>query len=216
MRKWLLLLLLLFLSLFTIEGCGYKDIEKRFFVVSIGFDKPSNSNNLYKMTLKLAIPKSDPKNKSDQFILLSEEAKSISEATRLFKAETDKELDFTHAKLIILGEQLLEESIEPIIDWSIRRRDIQGVAWVAIGKPSANAVLASESEFTVSTFLFDFFRKSYEKGFQAILPMIEVKENTFTIKKAAIFDKFVKKLILSPNETKLLNLLMTGFNKGSL
>ncbi|WP_166244617.1 Ger(x)C family spore germination protein [Paenibacillus turpanensis] len=229
---WAGLSLLLLLSL---GACGYKDIDKRFFVVSIGIDSTDHKEKKYKVHLKLAIPASEVKAGSGKSILMTEDSHSITEAVRVIKSKVDKELDFSHAKVIIIGQKAASKNMKQMIDWFVRRRDIQKIAWVGIGKPDAESVLklnpeseripsntlflifgesGTETSYVVSEYLFDFRKRLYERGLDPILPLIEVSQpKHFTINQAVVFNKEKSKLVLEKQNTKLFNILSNRIAK---
>ncbi|SDC85478.1 spore germination protein KC [Paenibacillus sp. UNCCL117] len=228
--KKLLSLLLLCCLVFLLASCGYKDIDKRFFVVSIGLDKAQTNETYIRVLLKLAVPSSDPRAGKSTYVIVQEEGDSIAEAIRMIKSKVDKELDFSHAKMIVFGEAVASSGIREWIDWFVRRRDIQMIAWVGVGKPNAAAILSTspvserlpsntlfntfgetgtESSYVVSEYLFDFRKRLYERGLDPILPLIEVSRNEklFQINQASVFDKNKQRLVLGPQETRLFNIL---------
>jgi spore germination protein KC len=235
------ILFVFFLSFILIlTSCGYKDIDKRFFVVSIGVDmsEKEDEDQKYKVHLKLAIPSEDIKKGQEGFLIVSEETDSISNAVRMIKSEVDKELDFSLAKMIVFGEDVVKKDLEKLLDWFIRRRDIQKIAWVGIGKPSAEEILSmkpeserlpanafllffddtgTESPYIVSEQLFHLRKLMTLRGKDPILPVIEINEHSqFTINTAGVFDKDTLKLILSKEETKVFNLLSNRAQKADL
>lgn len=220
---WLLLLVL-------VSGCGFKDIDRRFFVVSIGIDAVEEEKEQFEVTLKFAIPSADLSSNQNEFILVSHKAKSMTEAIRIIKTKVDKELDFSHAKVVVFGEEFVKREIPSnIIYWLTRRRDIQQIAYLGIARPTAAEVLkvkpkterlpsntlfqsfgktGTETPYTASVHLFDFKRRLTERGLDPFLPIIEAKDNLFEINTVGIFNKntFVK--TLSAENTKLLNLFL--------
>lgn len=240
-RKWMgrvILLCLLILLSTLIVSCGYVDIDKRFFVVSIGVDKSKVPDKKYRVTLKLAIPQADAKSGQEQFILVHEETDSITDAVRKTKAKVDKELDFTHAKMIIFSEDVAKQDMRSLMDWFMRRRDIQKIAWLAVGKPSAEEILSlmprserlpsnalflsfggtgTESAYIISEYLFSFNRSLLEKGLDPILPLIEViGKEQFAINKSVVFDKRKLFMELNSEETKIFNLITNRIEETDL
>lgn len=235
-RKFQGVLFVLILLPLTLIGCGFKDIDKRIFVVSVGVDPAKNSDKKFLISLKLAIP--NVQEVSNEFLVISEEGDTIAEAVRILKAKVDKELDFSHAKLIVYNEKVLKPDLEAnLYYWFIRRRDFQEMSWVAIGKPSALEVLkvkpkterlpsnslflilgkdGSESSYVISEFLFDFKKRFSEKGFDPLLPIIEVKRNLFEIDKVGLLDKKGLKLQFNPKETMILNFFLNEEPKTAL
>lgn len=226
MRRLLLCIGLLLLCLTT--GCKYKDIDRRIFVVAIGID-PGEKEHQLKVSLKLAIPQGDVTKIDERMQILTEESSSISEALRRMKSKVEKELDYVHCKSLILGEQLAAEDIRHVLDWAIRRRDIQLILNFAVGRPEALKVLqvkplseripsnslimamsgqGTESPFIASVYAYQLMRDIYENGKDPILPIIEAQgKEQFLIDKIALLDKQKIRLVLSPNETRLFNLL---------
>ncbi|GKU26314.1 Ger(x)C family spore germination protein [Clostridium folliculivorans] len=193
MRKYKLLILILYINL-IITGCSFKDIDKRFFVVSMGIDQSEKSANSYIVTLKLAVPNTEPKRGESNFIMFTQEADNISEAVGLIKSKVDKELDFSHLKVILFDKKLASADLKIPIDWPVRRRDVPMSTLVGIGSPSANATIGEKISFerapsnalilsmdgsgTITNYitpqyLFDLERRRTELGLDPILPIIE-------------------------------------------
>lgn len=229
---WIILLLVIVASL--IAGCGFKDIDKRIFVIGMGVDKSDDEEEKpYKITLKTVVPSGGTKNApKPEYTYLTMEAKSIADAVHLLKSHVDKELDFAHAKVILFGDKLLEEEedMRVLSDFFLRRRDFQQISWVAVGKPSAEDVLKAKpssevtganvlfnifsgigtnSSNTVSTYLFDFRRQLIEDGIDAVLPIIETdkKKKKMIVNKAIVFKDKKGKVELDPRQSEIYNVL---------
>ncbi|WP_286231696.1 Ger(x)C family spore germination protein [Neobacillus mesonae] len=235
-RKWRVVCLV-FMAVFLAGGCGFKDIDKRLFVVSIGVDLAKNSTKKYLVSLKFAIP-SASKDQPNEFSIVSEEADSMSEAVRILKTKVDKEIDFSHAKVIVLSEEVVKTTGNAgIYYWFPRRRDIQGIAWVAIGKPSALEVLkvkpkseqlpsnalflalgrdGSETPYIIPSLLFDFKYRLIERGIDPILPIIEAQKGIFEINSVGLFNKSKMIIHLAPEETKILNFIKSKEEKSAV
>lgn len=220
--------LLLLLMCMVVAGCNFKDIDRRIFVVAIGID-PGKEEGTFKVSLKLAIPQGDVTKIDEKMQILTEESESISEALRRMKSKVEKELDYVHCKSLILGEQIAAKDIRHVMDWAVRRRDIQLILNFAIGRPGALEVLqvkppseripsnslilamsgqGTESPFISRVFSYQLMRSIYENGIDPILPIIEAQgKEQFLINKIALLDKNKIKLVLTPDETRLFNLL---------
>lgn len=224
MKKVLLLLTLCLAA----TGCNLKDIDRRMFVVAIGVDAGEKPGS-FKISLKAAIPQGEASKADEKMQILTEESETISEALRRMKSRVDKELDYVHCKTIIIGEKLARTGIRQVVDWAVRRRDIQLILNYAVGRPNAlkalelkpvseripsNALImamsrqGTESPFIVSVYSYQVMRDMHEQGEDPIMPIIEAESETdFRIEKAAVFDKDKMKLELSPEETRLYNML---------
>lgn len=215
-------------------GCGFKDIDKRIFVTNIGIDKGTDDEDLYKVTLRLAVPSGNIKEGHEQeYVYLIENNATISHAVRKMKASMDKELDFAHSKVIVIGENVIDGNLENIIDWFSRRRDIQKIAWIVMAEGNAEDVLKSkpkserlasealinifdkigtESPYVHTEYFSEFRRDLLEQGVDAILPVVKIKKGgseTYVLNQVAIYKSGEEwKLIkLQPEETRILNML---------
>ncbi|MFS0839830.1 Ger(x)C family spore germination protein [Paenibacillus sp. 1P03SA] len=230
MRVRLLLFVPFLLLPLLLGGCNFKDIDKRIFVISMGIDKVDDQENKLRVSLKLAIPQGNPKEGTEQFDVIVEETKTVADAVRKAKSKVDKELDFGHMKVFLIGEKMARDDIYQIINWGVRRRDIQLVTLLAIAKPTAydvqkvkplseripsNALIlalsksGTESPYIVTEYLFDYQRRLEERGIDPILPIVKAEGDHFIIDQLALMKKHRIGVELNPNETKLYNLLTT-------
>ncbi len=230
-------ILALVLMSFILVGCGFKDIDKRSFVLSVGID-PGEKEEYVKVNLKLAIPNAEKTKEVKDFTVLTEEARTIAEAVRTIKSRTDKEIDFGQLKTIILSEELLERDLQSVLDWFIRRRDIQQISYVALSKtdtidiltlspkgekiPSNNIMLTFSSTGTKSSYvttvqLYQLRRALVEQGSDPILPIIEIVEDKFQVNKLKILSSKKENMLdLTPEETKLFNSIFNEYKMGTI
>ncbi|MDG0813744.1 Ger(x)C family spore germination protein [Cohnella rhizosphaerae] len=230
LKKALLLCLILTLVP-ALGGCQLKDIDKRYFVVSAGFDYSDNPAMPYRVSLRLALPSSKVEEGGAMSVVQTVDAASIAEAVRHLKSTVDKELEFGHCREFILGRKLIEkDGIDNSMQWLSRRRDIQSVSNVMIGEPDAYSVVnlkpkserypgnslflsfgneGTEAANTVTTYLFDLYRRLYETGLDPVLPVASLFGDAYRIDRAAMLDKQKTRLFLDPDETLLFN--MTAF-----
>jgi spore germination protein KC len=222
-----LLVLVLPIGLLPISGCSFRDIDKRFFVVAIGIDRTDKPDKPYRVTLKLAISTShiEP-GQSRKYELLTEQADSVGTAITLLSTRVDKELDFSHARQIVLGESLLRDNYEEAIDWLMRGPDIQAIAYVSMGKPNAAAILktnpASErlpsnslnlifgregnsTPFYLPMILGEFYRRTTDEGISPYVPIIIPDQQTYVVNQVALLARKKVQVVLTPTETRLLN-----------
>lgn len=226
------------LVIFVLGGCGFKDIDKRFFVVALGIDASEDEEKPYRITLQLAIPSPSIEPGASKTQIETIDAPSIAEGVRMLKAYVDKELDFGHCKVYIIGEKVAKANYQDALEWMMRRRDIQNVANIAIGRPDAETLLrvkpvsdrypgntlflsfgadGTESSYTYVEILSDFSRRATEDGLDPLMPVImKNKEESFIINQTALLDKKRIKLILAPTEAQIYNQLANDFTKSSM
>ncbi|MFC5468360.1 Ger(x)C family spore germination protein [Cohnella suwonensis] len=219
----------------ALAGCGFKDIDKRFFVVTMGID-PGSRPDTVRVTLRLAIPSSKIDSGEANTEVEVEEAPTIAEAVRHIKALVDKELDFGQCRVFLLGKALLDKGVGESMEWMLRRRDVQMISFVGIAEPDAKTVLSlhpkserypgnalflsfgndgTESSYAMTEYLFDWARRMTETGKDAYMPVIRIDKdrNSYRIDKVAFMDKKKLRLTLDPEETQLYNLSGPRFGK---
>ena len=213
-----------------LAGCGFKDIDKRYFVVEMGIDKTNNEEKPYRVTLKLGVPSIQIDVGKSKTQVETIETASIAEGVRLLKSHVDKEIDFGHCKVILFGESFARDNIREAVEWMSRRRDIQNIAAIAVGSPNAEDVIkvqpeierfpgnslnlffsedATESSYTFIESLSDLTRRLNEKGLDPFLPVVTMQQEdkTYVINQVALLDKEKVVTILNPDETQLLRQL---------
>ncbi|MGO4371499.1 Ger(x)C family spore germination protein [Paenibacillus sp. 2TAB19] len=237
MRNMIQCVILLVLLCFT-GGCGFKDIDKRFFVVATGIDRSDNELKPYRITLQLAVPSPKIEPGASKVQLETIEASSIAEGVRMLKSYVDKELDFGHCKIFLLGEKQARTDYTGLLQWMRRRRDIQSVADIAVAKPDAKSLLGispvserypgntlflsfgadgTDSPFSYVQPLSEFSKRAFEKGLDPLLPIIvSDSKKSYIINRTALLDKNKISALLSPEETQLFNQLDQSFIKSSI
>ncbi|WP_042463830.1 Ger(x)C family spore germination protein [Neobacillus dielmonensis] len=231
---WLILILA---AVLLLNGCGYKDIDKRFFVLAMGIDPGKHSDKKYRVSLKMAITRAS-KEKPTDAIIVTAEADTMGEAVRTIKTKVERELDFSHLKVVLVGDKVVKSGGNSgIFYWFTRRRDIQEVAWVAVGKPTAEHILhimpkserlpanalflalgedGSETPYIIPQYLFDFKKRLIERGLDPMMPIIEPDgKNLFQINSVGVGDKSKMKLVLDQEETKMLNFMLNMESKSA-
>jgi spore germination protein KC len=228
--------LILLLIPIIVNGCSFKDIDKRSFVTSIGIDKSKIFGKKFRVILKISLSKGDPATIGADFTLLSFDANSISEALRRMKSMTDKELFYGHTKTILIGEKVAKEDIRPLLDYLVRRPEIHKTAYLSVAAPTAYQVLqykpkeervagsylfsmfeesSSDSPYVKALTLFDAYRRETETGINIAMPVIEVKNNKILVDTIALFSKKRMESKLNPKESELYRLLTVGIKNGS-
>ncbi|PEL08016.1 hypothetical protein CN601_18475 [Bacillus sp. AFS017336] len=234
---YLSLVFLAFGAVLLLSGCTFKDIDKRAFITSIGVDQSEMPDKTYKVMVKVAIPNGDPKTPKSEFLILSANSDSISEGLNLMKSQIDKELVYGHSSTIVIGEKLAKKNIQPLLEFFVRRPDIQMTSYLSVAKPNAYEVLnfkpiqeqvsggvlksyfdfsRTESPYIDQICLFDAYRRETEDGVSIVMPIIESNKKELLVDKIALFDKNKLIMELNPNESETYRLLTTGIYNESL
>jgi spore germination protein KC len=238
MKKILSILLIVFL-VFPLSSCRYKDIDRRGFIVAIGLDA-GKSKDEFEISVKVAIPKSQQGglvggNDEPNFILYQTSDKSIAGGLRRIKGQMSLDPDYSHLKAVVLGEGITEYfSLNEIVDYFVRRTDIQEIAWLLVGKPSALAIVSHmplgenvagnylflkfgqgvQPQFVNITEIHEVFSEMNIPGVSISCPVIELKDQHFNADNTAIFHDGKFNMILDREQTRMLNILEIGLKVG--
>ncbi|MBM7563171.1 Ger(x)C family spore germination protein [Paenibacillus sacheonensis] len=219
------------------SGCGFKDLDKRFFVVAMGVDWTGDKEKPYEVTLRLAIPASKIGEGLAESQVEHLAAPSIAEAVRNLKSHVDKELDFGQCRIFLFGKTLIKHSMEEPLNWLSRRRDIQLISYAAVAQPTAMAILKANpateriagnaffltfgkegtvSPYTVTEYLFDIFRRFSEKGMDPYFPTIRFDGDSYVVENLVLLNKTKEQLLLNRAETILYNLSANSFSRSGI
>lgn len=217
------------ITMSILTGCQFNDLDKRFFVVAVGVDASHSEKNPYRVMVKLAIPSAQVEPGKSEFQIIAKESNSIPEAIRVIQSMVDKKLDFGHCRVIVLNKDILLHDQLELMKWFIKRPDIQGISYVAVGKPSAEKILSSEvkserlpanalilsfnevtnnSPYVMSEILNDYYMRLREDGVDPYLPIIEPIKGSFRINSSVVLKGKKLQAELNQNETRLLNELL--------
>ncbi|NHN33728.1 Ger(x)C family spore germination protein [Paenibacillus agricola] len=224
--------------LIMLQGCrsDYKDIDRRQYIVAIGLDKGKSGE--FNLTLRGAIPQGQNPGTSttpDTFDIFETSASSIGQAFQQVKQQFFLEPDFSHMKVVVFSEELVkQENILKYVDFFIRRRDFQDIAWVAVADKAKDIVVLHQkgertagdnlfmkfgegvdTEFTPVTELHQMYKYSLTPGLTMYCPLLSVENNKIIARESALFDNNKRmKLKLNQAETKYFNLIKIGMRKG--
>ncbi|MFD1739752.1 Ger(x)C family spore germination protein [Bacillus salitolerans] len=218
-----------------LSGCAFKDIDKRLFVLGFGIDKSENDKEPYLISLRVSMPSSKGAGRAEEkYVVLQETGESISDAIQKIKNQVDKELDYGHTKIILLGSDIVPGRAGYISSWFSRQHDIQQITFVAVAdgkakdvfqtkpktetQPSYELVIAFERTGTedphiITKYLFEYRREYYDDGVDPVLPVVKVKEKQYLVETAAIVDNEGNLLKLSREETQLVNVINSPKNQ---
>lgn len=215
------------------SGCDFKDIDRRRFIVAIGLELGSDKNKI-KVSCKSALPfEKGAAAPEKKYVLYTAETDSISEALRIIKTKAAFEPDYGHMKMVILSQEFAEKhGLKDTVDFFVRRRDMQNIAWFAIGRPSIKEFLdfQPEGEMIAGNYLFLKFGQGVESpyaykkttaemytdimtsGFTPTCPIVRVEKPFFVLENTAIFSKDKIAMELTRDETMIFNILDDQIN----
>lgn len=116
-KKYIVLLLILTLSTFSLTGCQYRtsSIDKLAYVVALGIDLGTTNNLLVTFQILIPSSSSSDSSQSDKSIVNSVECSSIESGINIMNSYISKEISLSHCKAIVISEKLASQGISETI-----------------------------------------------------------------------------------------------------
>jgi len=180
-----------------ITGCfDRREVDELAYVMAIGLDK--GKTNDIKMTLQMAVPLAfgsgnEGGGEGDKSVLVTTiETPSIVSGLNITNNFLSKQINLSHAKVIVFSEELAREGIQKYINSLERFRDVRGNTYLVVSKGSAEEYLRSVkpvlevnpakffelnltsyryTSYTAGSQLLDFFLQQSSSGSQAVVTL---------------------------------------------
>lgn len=128
---------ILFLLIFCLCGCNYKELDKIAITVGCGLEKVDDG---YKLTVQIADTQKqgDSSNSSSpvRFKNYSYTDKTIHEAARGILTKLPKKAYTNHMQILVIDENIAKDGIEDIIDFWFREVELRNDFYVFVSKDS--------------------------------------------------------------------------------
>lgn len=175
--KIIILTIFVFISCLLFSGCwNYREIEKLSIVAGFAIDKEADTGN-YILTVETIDVSGGGSNggggkqQSMQSVVSKSYGKTVFDAVRQFIGRTGKRLYWSHAKIVIIGNEVAKEDIVPAVDWIMRDPEPRTDMWVTISKEkTAGEILEAENNLNpIKSFGLDEMMKN-EKSLYTSIP----------------------------------------------
>lgn len=195
MKKFVLIIITLFILLIS-SGCyNYKEINDMAIVSSIGIDK-DNKNDKYIVSAQIMNSKESENSEDSQITVYTREGDTVHEALRNITLKSPRKLYGNHLSKIVLSEEVAKEGIDNILDTFNRVTEVRNEFIITIVKEDkASDVLkvltttesipaeyvklslkiADEtSGLTYATKLDEFISLYLKKGIDPVVPVLKI------------------------------------------
>lgn len=143
MYRSLMLLIVLFSMSILISGCnGARELDERSFTIAIGLDK-AEEEDMIRVSYQIAIPQQEggKSDASKSTIMITNTASTFAETRNLLKSEIALIPSLTHAKVIVIGEELARMGLEKPMSAFVRNREFRASMFVVVTKGTAQDFL---------------------------------------------------------------------------
>ena len=133
MKKFVLIIITLFILLIS-SGCyNYKEINDMAIVSSIGIDK-DNKNDKYIVSAQIMNSKESEDSEDSQITVYTKEGDTVHEALRNITLKSPRKLYGNHLSKIVLSEEVAKEGIDNILDIFNRITEVRNEFIITIVK----------------------------------------------------------------------------------
>lgn len=195
MKKFVLIIITLFILLIS-SGCyNYKEINDMAIVSSIGIDK-DNENDKYIVSAQIMNSKESEDSEDSQITVYTKEGDTVHEALRNITLKSPRKLYGNHLSKIVLSEEVAKEGIDNILDIFNRITEVRNEFIITIVKEDkASDVLKvltttesipaeyvklslkiadKTSGLTYATKLDEFISLYLKKGIDPVVPVLKI------------------------------------------
>lgn len=195
MKKFVLIIITLFILLIS-SGCyNYKEINDMAIVSSIGIDK-DNKNDKYIVSAQIMNSKESEDSEDSQITVYTKEGDTVHEALRNITLKSPRKLYGNHLSKIVLSEEVAKEGIDNILDIFNRITEVRNEFIITIVKEDkASDVLKvltttesipaeyvklslkiadKTSGLTYTTKLDEFISLYLKKGIDPVVPVLKI------------------------------------------
>ena len=195
MKKFVLIVITLFILLIS-SGCyNYKEINNMAIVSSIGIDK-DNKNDKYIVSAQIMNSKESENSEDSQITVYTKEGDTVHEALRNITLKSPRKLYGNHLSKIVLSEEVAKEGIDNILDTFNRVTEVRNEFIITIVKEDkASDVLKvltttesipaeyvklslkiadKTSGLTYATKLDEFISLYLKKGIDPVVPVLKI------------------------------------------
>lgn len=234
----MLSILLTGICVYLLSGClNYREIDRMAIVAGVAIDKAEKDNIL--VTVEVISVDSGQEQSSMKPIYLQLTGDSFFGAVRKLISVQGKKLYWSHAKVIIISEDIAKEGITRYLDFLNRDAEIREDMWVLLSKekkayevfnarPTTDTIISIEidnamrAQASISRYpdveLYQFLDDLADIKAAAILPTVKLIDimgkPTFMILGAAVFKKDKLQGYLDENEAKILLLIRNELRGG--
>ena len=164
MKKFLYLIIICTICLFSLTGC-YKQIgiDKFYYIIALGID--SSDNNLLKISVQTINNSSSSDSSSfpsTNYKIYSAEAETIDSAITILNNYLDKKINLSHCSAIVISETLARDGIQTYFNTFSNNTELRDSCKLLISSSTAYDVLdkVSNSGEIFSSRLYDYLTNS--------------------------------------------------------
>ncbi|MRN55516.1 Ger(x)C family spore germination protein [Paenibacillus monticola] len=172
-RRWLLFVMSLFM-LPSLSGCwNYAEVEEMSIVAGVAIDKNEPDGKLL-LTAELFDTKGQMQQNQASFKIVSLTGETMFDIVRNMISLTGKKLFWSHAKAIILSEEIAREGIIKVIDWYSRDTETRSDVYVFVSSEKTAESIFNLNTISESIMSFEIAQMMRDEKHVSTAPVVEI------------------------------------------
>lgn len=202
------------LLVWTIQGCGYRELYERLLIHGIGVDATDDG---FVVTVRSSV---SPGDEGEEYF--RSEGRSVLEALTNLSLSTGREPFYSHNYLVVFGRSCAEQGIDRCLDFFVRYYNTRPAVQMYMAEGAAEEILSFEKDGkllkmselqqlgdsgqtngkAVGAEILDFVNGVKREGSSPVLPVLRAEESGVEVVSTAYFDGYRLKGTLSPEQTR--------------
>ncbi|MGF7058104.1 Ger(x)C family spore germination protein [Brassicibacter mesophilus] len=162
-KKLLLLIFTIVSTIFIITGCwNYREVNEIAIATGLAIDKDKESEN-YIVTVETISARGGQEMTMEPDVI-SAQGKTVFDGVRNIILKSGKKLYWSHAKVIIISEEIAKEGIVPALDFVSRDAEVRADIWILISldKTAGDILQGKDKMHDTMSFHLDDLLKSQD------------------------------------------------------
>ncbi|NUU61678.1 Ger(x)C family spore germination protein [Paenibacillus agri] len=169
-----LFILLSLLPLLSLFGCwNYKEVDDMSIVAGVALDKDEKSGKLL-LTVEMVDTKGGLQQTQAGFKILTLAGDTMFDIVRNMISMTGKKLFWSHAKVIILSEEIAREGMVKVIDWYSRDTGTRSDVYIFVSKEKTAREILMMNSTSESIMSFELAQMMLDERNSSTAPVVEI------------------------------------------
>jgi len=152
-KRWLLIFIITIFPVIS-SGCwNYREVDTLGIATGMAVDRDPISKD-YIVSVEIIDISSDTKKSTISSEIYTSKSKTMFDAIRNMIEITGKRIFWSHAKVLIVSEDIAKEGIIPVLDWSLRDSEIRNDLDLLIAKGSSAEQILKDKNYSGNSMSF--------------------------------------------------------------
>ncbi len=160
--------------LVSLSGCwNYTEIDDMSIVAGVAIDKNEKENNL-QLTVEMVDTQGETQQSQASFKMISLTGNTMFDIVRNMISLVGKKLFWSHAKVIILGEEVARDGLIKVIDWYSRDTETRADVFLFVSSEKNARSILDLNSVTKTIISYELAQMMKDETFISTAPVVEI------------------------------------------